>query len=120
METNLEWDDSRDEIMNIIEEIEGNKKLQIPIKCPICSTSNAHIYMYRWEDDRGTIWTWCSNCKACMHGSRIKLPKWWENADFIDGSELTSHPVFLEPKANKIDEYLKQLLGRENQREREF
>ena len=55
-----------------------------------------------------------------MHGSRIKLPKWWENADFIDGSELTSHPVFLEPKANKIDEYLKQLLGRENQREREF
>lgn len=54
--------------------------------------------MNRWEDGRGTIWAWCSNCKPCTHGSRVELPKWWENADFIDVSELTSHPIFLEQK----------------------
>lgn len=112
MEKSVKWDDSRDEIMDIIEVIENNKEPQIPIRCPICNTSNAHIYMYRWEDNRGTIWTWCSNCKSCAHASRLKLPNWWENADFIDVSELFSHPTFLEPKANMVDNHLIQLLRR--------
>ena len=110
MKKNIKWDDSRDEIFDIIEVIEDNKGLEIPIKCPICNTSNAHIYMHRFENDRGTIWTWCSNCKSCIHGSRMKLPKWWENADFIDDSELTSHPIFLEQKVNMVDKHLRQLL----------
>ena len=114
MEENIKWDDSRDEIMNIIEMLDDNKESQIPVKCPICNTSNAHIYMHRWENGRGTIWTWCSNCKSCTHGSGLKLPNWWENADFINVSELTSHPVFLEPKATLIDEHLRQLLRKEN------
>jgi len=110
MEESSKWDDSRDEIMDIIEVIEKSKEPQIPIKCPICNTNNAHIYMHRWENNRGTIWTWCSNCKSCTHGSRLELPSWWENVDFIDISELTSHPIFLEPKANKIDKHLIRLL----------
>ncbi|MBD5134552.1 MAG: hypothetical protein HDT39_01105 [Lachnospiraceae bacterium] len=110
MEESIKWDDSRYEIMDIIEVIEDNKELQIPIKCPICNTNNAHIYMYRFEIVRGTIWTWCSNCKSCTHGSRMKLPEWWENADFIDNSELTSHPIFLERKVKMVDKHLRQLL----------
>lgn len=110
MEKNVKWDDSRDEIMNIIELIENDQEPQIPLKCPICNTNNAHIYMYRWDNDRGTIWTWCSNCKACTHGSRLKLPSWWENGNFIESSELASHPIFLEPKAHLIDKHLRQLL----------
>ncbi len=78
MEENIRWDDSGIEIMNIIEVVEGNKEPQIPIRCPACNTNNAHIYMHRWEDGRGTIWAWCSNCKSCAHGSRMELPKWWE------------------------------------------
>ena len=70
MEESIKWDDSRDEIMDIIEVIESNKEPQIPIKCPMCNTNNAHIYMHRWENNRGTIWTWCSNCKSCTHASR--------------------------------------------------
>lgn len=114
MEESIQWDDSNYKILDIIDMIVDNKEPQIPIKCPICSTSNAHIYMWRWKDneDRGTIWTWCSNCRACSHASRVKLPDWWENADFIDVSELTSHPVFLEPKVDMIDEHLRQLLDK--------
>lgn len=105
------WDDSRDEIMDIIESVENDNESQIPFMCPICNTSNAHIYMHRWENGRGTIWTWCSNCKSCTHASRRHLPIWWENADFIDVSELTSHPTFLELKVNLIDEHVRQLLN---------
>lgn len=110
----IQWDDSKDEIMDIVEVIEKDKNPQIPIRCPICNTDNAHIYMHRWEDnrDRGTIWTWCSNCRRCMHASRVKVPIWWENADFIDVSELTSHPIFLESKVDMIDKYLRKLLDK--------
>lgn len=111
MEETVKWDDSKNEIMNIIDDLDNPEKVQIPFMCPICHTYNAHIYMYRFKDDRGTIWTWCSRCKACMHGSRMKLPDWWENSDFVDDSELTSHPIFLDPKANLIDKHLKALLG---------
>lgn len=110
MEEDIKWDDSRDRIMDIIEVIENNKESPIPIKCPICNTNNAHMYMHRWENGRGTVWAWCSNCKACTHGSRLKLPNWWENADFIDVLELTSHPIFLEPKADMVDQHLRKLL----------
>lgn len=110
MEGNFKWDDSRDEIMDIIDVIENSREPEIPLMCPICNTGNAHLYMYRWENGRGTIWAWCSNCKSCTHGSRLVLPNWWENAEFIDVSELTSHPVFLEPKADMLDRHLRQLL----------
>ena len=96
MNENKKWDDSNDAMLDIIEGIEDSKEPQIPIKCPICN--------------RGTIWTWCSKCKSCSHASRVNLPKWWENADFIDISELTAHPVFLEPKAAMADRHLSQLL----------
>lgn len=110
MEADIEWDDSRDKIMDIVEGIEDNKELKVPMRCPICNTNHAHIYMHYWENGRGTVWAWCSNCKSCMHESRLKLPNWWENADFINISELTSHPVFLERKADMVDQHLRQLL----------
>lgn len=110
MDKSEKWDDGEDTIMDIFERIEDSKETQIPVKCPICHTYNAHIYMHRWEDGRGTIWTWCSKCKSCAHWSRENLPIWWENAEFIDTSELTSHPVFLEPKAAMVDRHLKKLL----------
>lgn len=81
MNENEKWDDSEEAIMDIFEEIEDSKETQIPAKCPICHTYNAHIYMHRWE-----------------------------NADFIDISELTSHPVFLESKAEMVDRHLRKLL----------
>lgn len=40
---------------------------------------SAHIYMRWWEsgvwwnEGRGTIWAWCSSCKACRHVSRVVL-----------------------------------------------
>lgn len=110
----IKWDDSEDKIMDIVENIEDSEDLQIPIRCPICNTFNAHIYMYRWENGRGTVWTWCSSCKSCAHWSEVKLPNWWENADFIDIPELTSHPVFLELKADMIDNHLRKLLKKRN------
>lgn len=112
MEETVKWDDSKYEIMNIIDYLDNPKKIQIPLKCPICFTYNAHVYMHRFEHDKGTIWTWCSKCKSCMHGSRMKLPHWWENSEFIDVSELTSHPVFLDSKAILIDKHLRKLLGK--------
>ncbi len=110
MEVSSKWDDSRDEIMDIIDVIEKGNKPDIPIKCPICNTNNAHIYMHRWEDNRGTVWAWCSDCKSCSHSSRLKLPNWWINAEFVQISELTSHPIFLEQKVDMIDNYIMQLL----------
>lgn len=110
MKESIQWDDSRDDIIDIIVIMEDNEKPRIPLRCPICNTDSAHIYMHRWENERGTIWAWCSNCKSCTHASRLKLPDWWKNSDFIEVSELTSHPVYLEPKASMIDEHLRQLL----------
>lgn len=104
----MEWDDSNDKIMDIIDELKSSN-IQIPLKCPICGCNSGHVYMHRWEGDRGTIWAWCSSCKACMHG-RFKLPKWWSNSEDINVSELTAHPIFLEPKAKLIDQHIKKLL----------
>jgi len=73
--------------------------------------------MRRWDerrDERGTIWTWCSNCRACSHASRVRLPDWWENDHFTDEAELTSHPIFLEGKADLVDHHLKILLEKRN------
>ena len=51
MEQNIIWDDSRDEIMDIIAALEDGQKVHIPLKCPICNTNNAHIYMHRFGDE---------------------------------------------------------------------
>lgn len=111
MNKEIIWDDSSDKIFDIMDMVEDDKSTQTPIKCPICERNAAHLYMHRWENDKGTIWVWCSKCKACAHGS-FMLPKWWENAEFIAESELTSHPVFLNDKAELLDDHLKSLLGK--------
>lgn len=104
------WDDGQYEIFTIIYRLSDPESLEIPIKCPVCETKNAHIYMHRWEKGKkGTIWTWCSSCKACDHG-RIDLPEWWENSSFIDSSKLTSHPNYLEEHVEFVDEYVKRML----------
>lgn len=115
-----QWDDSRDEILNVLDELEEKKEIGFPLPCPVCHRKSAHIYMRRWESDfcwdhgRGTIWVWCSSCRACQHISRVVLPDWWEADDFMEESELTSHPVYLEAKSAVVDAHLKKLLeGRE-------
>lgn len=112
MDQDIRWDDSKSEIMDIIDELESDNIPLVPLRCPICNTDSAHIYMYRWDSDKnikGTIWAWCSNCKSCSHGS-LKLPGWWENSEFVAVAELTSHPIFLEPKSRLVDDHLKELL----------
>ena len=110
MEETVHWDDSSDRIMDIYDDMIRDKNIQIPLKCPICDTNNAHIYMHLWDNDRGTLWTWCSRCKACAHASRFKLPDWVVNGDFVEDSELTSHPIFLDSKKDLVDEHLRKLL----------
>ncbi len=39
------------------------------------------------------------------------------NADFIDVSEFTSHPIFLNAKVNMVDKYLRQLLNKNEELE---
>lgn len=114
MKENTNWDDSKDEILDIVDNLEQIKETEIPIKCPICNHNTAHIYMYQWGDDRGTIWAWCSNCKGCTHASRQILPDWWKNGEFINTSELTSHPIFLDEKSELIDNHLRNLLQNKN------
>lgn len=114
MKENVHWDDSKDEILDIADILEGNEKIEVPLKCPICELNTAHLYMHRWEDDRGTIWAWCSNCKTCTHASRRILPSWWKNSEFINTSELTSHPIFLNEKSELIDNHLRSLCEKKN------
>lgn len=45
MKESIKWDDSRDDIMDIIVIIEDNEKPRIPLRCPICNTDSAHIYI---------------------------------------------------------------------------
>lgn len=110
MQEKMNWDDSKYEIFDIVEVLENNNKIQIPLKCPICEHDAAHVYMYRWEDNRGTVWVWCSSCKACTHASRYTLPSWWENDEFMMTSELASHPIFLDEKFDLVDNHLRGLL----------
>lgn len=114
MVENAYWDDSKVEILDIVDDLENNEQTVVPLKCPVCGKSTAHIYMYRWKGDIGTIWAWCSGCKACAHASRRILPSWWEDGDFIHTSELASHPIFLEIKSEAIDTHLKKLLEKKN------
>lgn len=44
MKEDIKWNDSNYKILDIIDMIEDNKEPQIPIKCPSCNVSNAHIY----------------------------------------------------------------------------
>lgn len=38
----------------------------------------------------------------------------WFNGEFINTSELTSHPIFLEEKSELIDNHLRNLLQNKN------
>lgn len=102
------WNDANDVILDIFDKVEEMETL--PLECPICGKKEAHIYMYRFKDyNKGTIWAWCSACKATAH-ARMLLPIWWENSDALDNRLLGVHPDMLEEKKNFVDEYVNMLI----------
>lgn len=46
MEGTVHWDDSSDRNMAIYDNMIRDKNMQIPFKCPICDTNNAHIRFF--------------------------------------------------------------------------
>ena len=98
------WNDSDDKIMQIYDTACERSSL-FPVKCPVCGTETAHIYIHRHDENHGGIWLWCSHCHAYTHMSGI-IPDWWSNPVFIDGNELESDPILLDKVASKIDEWV--------------
>ncbi len=106
------WNDATDDILDIFDKVK--KKETLPLYCPMCGKKEAHIYMYRFEYySRGTIWAWCSACKATAHG-RMMLPIWWENSETLDNSLLGVHPDLLEEKKEFVDKYVNMLIKGEH------
>lgn len=106
------WNDAKDDILDIFEKVK--EKEPLPLYCPMCGKKEAHIYMYRFEDyNRGTVWAWCSACKATAH-ARMMLPIWWKNAEVLDNRLLGVHPDMLEAKKTVVDKYVNMLIRVEN------
>ena len=90
------WNDANKNILDIFDDV-VNKRF-VPTRCPVCGKMEAHIYMYRWKENKiGSIWTWCSSCKVSAH-ERVILPTWWKNSKVLDENLLGVHPDMLEKK----------------------
>lgn len=99
------WNDANKEILEIFDSL--NNKNTPPFQCPVCKKYSGHIYMYRWKSEKnGSIWVWCSSCRASAH-ERVILPDWWKNALVIDDNLLGVHPDMLEDNKGLVDEYVK-------------
>lgn len=102
------WNDANKDILDILSYV--IEKCSLPYQCPVCRKQSAHIYMYRWKQDKkGSIWTWCSNCKASAH-ERMDLPDWWRNSAVLDDNLLGVHPDMLDENRKFVDAYFNMLL----------
>lgn len=102
------WNDANKDILDIFDKVK--EKETLPLYCPVCGKMEAHIYMYRFKkNNRGSIWTWCSACKASAH-ERIMLPIWWKNSEVLDENLLGVHPDMLEEKKIFVDKYVNMLI----------
>ena len=102
------WNDADKTIFDIFDLLNRNDRA--PLKCPVCGKKDAHLYMYRWKEKKnGSIWVWCSQCKASCH-ERVQLPDWWKNATVIDDNLLGIHPDMLDENKQFVDAYLNLLL----------
>lgn len=105
------WRDNNDKIMDILANIETQNKELFPVVCPVCGEKDGHIYIHgnKKEDERGSMWVWCSACYHTAHAV-YRLPKWWENSEKISVEELTSLPDYLEKNKDCIDEWVNKLI----------
>ena len=67
------------------------------------------VYVSLEGEKNGSIWVWCSQCKASCH-ERVQLPDWWKNATVIDDNLLGVHPDMLDENKQFVDAYLNLLL----------
>ena len=44
------WNDANKTILYIFDMLNRNKKA--PLKCPVCGKNDAHLYMYRWKEEK--------------------------------------------------------------------
>ncbi len=102
------WIDNDDRIMNIFE-IANNQSEAFPVKCPICEKKGGHIYIHRHDAKHGGIWMWCDRCHSYAHVSGI-IPDWCENPPFIDETQLTARPSYLNTLATELDSWTNSLL----------
>ena len=104
------WKDNDDKIMDILENIETLNRQDFPVVCPICGKKEGHLYFYRnvKEDEKGSMWAWCSSCCHFTH-ALYRLPKWWKNLDEIKLENLAGCPDYLEENKLCIDEWVNKL-----------
>lgn len=105
------WQDNDDKIMDILDNIEMKNKECFPVACSICGKKEGHLYFHRYkeDDERGSMWTWCSACYHSAH-TTYRLPKWWENLEEVNFGKLTNYPDYLEKNKMCIDEWINKLI----------
>lgn len=101
------WNDANKDIFEIFDKVK--EKETLPLVCPVCSKREAHIYMYRFKNNKGSIWAWCSACRVSEH-ERVTLPIWWKNSEVLDENLLGVHPDMLEEKKVFVDKYVNMLI----------
>lgn len=104
------WKDNNDKIMEILNNIEEKDKECFPVVCPICGKREGHLYFHKYKenDERGSMWTWCSACYHSMHAV-YQLPKWWKNLEQVNDEKLTNYPGYLDEMKNYIDEWVNKI-----------
>lgn len=105
------WRDDNIQIMDILDNIETEKKSFFPVICPICRRQEGHLYFHRNKesDEKGSMWTWCSDCFHSAH-AMYRLPKWWRNLKEIDIKQLNNSPDYLEQNKVQIDAWVNKLV----------
>lgn len=105
------WQDNNDKIMEILDNIETKDKKSFPAVCPICKKREGHLYFHRnrKNDERGSMWVWCSACQHSAH-TMFRVPEWWNDLDGIDIEKLTNYPDYLEENKVCIDEWINDII----------
>lgn len=101
------WNDSKE----ILKSFDINMlEKRYPDVCPVCGSSEKHVYFHKFDDDDndGAVWIWCSKCHSYTH-AHAEVPSKWKNPDFVDDDNLDDSAEYLESLKELIDEWVNNL-----------
>ncbi len=96
----MEWTSNRRLFFEALSVLMHEQKIP---KVQCCTNPDPHFFFYRYRENRGSAWAWCSNCRSYVHFDGCEIPNNWNNPEELPLSVLSAVPIVLEEKKDIAD-----------------